>query len=216
MIVAVTMRVVSDPATGEARDAVSHDWIELLGGYGVRTLLVPNGLPDPVAYVRAYGARGLLLTGGNDCLAGPTPGSPPAPARDNTEHALLDDAIERNFPVFGVCRGLHVINLHFRGRLETDLSAHAGVTHEVELTGPMSRDGAANGRVVTNSYHRQGVLLDGLSGQLDAFAVATGGVVEGLRHRALPVTAVQWHPERPNPAIELDRSLLTEWLSSCA
>ncbi len=38
------------------------------------------------------------------------------------------------------------------------------------------------------------------------------GIVEGLYHPQLPVLAVQWHPERPNPATQFDVEILGRFL----
>lgn len=202
MKILVSMRTVENPTYHETRDAISRDWCRLFIDYGLLPILVPNGLDDPTGYFD-LGARGLLLTGGD----GMGPEGAPTP-RDVTERALLDAAIARTMPVFGVCRGMQVINRHFGGRNAAVLPGpHVG-THGVEVSG--------YGRRQINSFHDHGVLADGLAPGLSAFATADDGVIEAIRHRDLTVTAIQWHPERPNPAADLDRALLTEWLQQCA
>lgn len=221
MIIAVSMRETVAPEYPEKRDAISHDWVYLLDSLGVTPVLIPNVLADAAGYLRAIDASGVLLTGGEDL--GPLPGEvtdqPAGAERDQTEHAVLGYALEQCLPVFGVCRGLQLINVHFGGGLVRDLSAlgnHASAIHSVRLlTDPTGGFGEL-GRVDTNSYHGQGVVLGGLGRNLEAFALADNDVVEGLVHRRAPVTAVQWHPERPNSATVLDRSLLKDWLARCA
>ena len=50
---------------------------------------------------------------------------------------------------------------------------------------------------------------------LELPAASDDGCVEAVRHRAAPITAVQWHPERiADPTqTELDRQLMTESLN---
>ena len=225
MIIAVSMRVTESPDQTELRDAISHDWMRLLAGLNVTPVPVPNVLPDPPAYLRAIDARGLILTGGEDIgpMAGEA-GADQAPlTRDRTERDLLAAAINQRFPVFGVCRGMQLINVGFGGTLARDLqrevahsASHVATRHEVELREPRWLALAGGAALLTNSFHRQGVTLPRLAKSLRASAVAHGEIVEGLRHPELPVVGVQWHPERENPSAAFDRALILEWLAQCA
>lgn len=204
--VAVSMRTATDPQHGELRDAISKDWLDLLLRWGVAPLLIPNHLPDPTVLLEAAGVRHLLLTNGDSL------GEPDAPGvRDLTEARLLAHAIEHGMPVLGVCRGLQFINHHFGGELCRDIGRASGETHvavEHEVRTP------EGGRYRCNSFHDQGVMLDGLAGDLIASAWTTGGVVEALAHPELPVRAVQWHPERPGaPRAEVE-ALFKWWLNA--
>jgi len=47
--------------------------------------------------------------------------------RDQTEEILLKEALARGLPVFGVCRGLQVINRHYGGAVSAVLpEPHVG------------------------------------------------------------------------------------------
>jgi N5-(cytidine 5'-diphosphoramidyl)-L-glutamine hydrolase len=50
---------------------------------------------------------------------------------------------------------------------------------------------------------------------LQPFGRADNGVIEAVRHSTLPIVAIQWHPERSNPASSLDKQLLEEWKKQC-
>jgi putative glutamine amidotransferase len=220
MIVGVSMRVVGSTTYHEPRDAISHDWVAFLDAMSVTPVPVPNTLRSPSGFLQTIGARGLILTGGDDL--GPLPGEVDGDVspnhRDATERELLEHALGHGLPVFGVCRGLHVINAYYGGTLERDIgksSQHVNVTHPVEVVSAPSDQVQGSGQVVTNSYHSQGVMLGGLAPDLRAFALAQEDVVEGLCTQDGQVVAVQWHPERPNPASELDRALTLDWLSRC-
>src|SRR5260370_39232208 len=71
-------------------------------------------------------------------------------ARDDFEFRLLDEARAQRLPVFGVCRGLQMINVKFRGTLYQDLEEQKDLkhkqdekrtetTHWVTVTEPESR-----------------------------------------------------------------------------
>lgn len=163
------------------------------------------------------GLDGLLLSGGSDLNpayygAEPSPElGPTIPERDEFEVALLEGALERGLPVFGICRGLQVMNVVLGGTLHQDLPtevpdasiAHRQVTpkwqwsHEVEVDG---RSGIAGilerDDLRVNSYHHQAIkdLADGLV----VSARSTDGVVEAAEYRDLSerwLVGVQWHAE---------------------
>jgi gamma-glutamyl-gamma-aminobutyrate hydrolase PuuD len=215
--VAVSMRVVDAPGYAELRDALSHDWVRLLDRLGLVPLLVPNQLQDPKRFIEETGAELCLLTNGEDVA----PPGEPGP-RERTESALLDLAIERRMPVLGVCRGLQLVNVYFGGAVVTDLTqscSGAGdhvlpAGHDVELVDPALRELLGATTMVVNSYHRHGVTVGSLAPPLVAFALAAGGVVEGLYHPDHPLLAIQWHPERPDPSTERSERLLRGWIDS--
>ena len=160
---------------------------------------------------------GLLLCGGSD-LDPSYYGEEPlpeldvtVPERDAFEMALLEHALDRGIPVFGICRGLQVLNVALGGTLYQDLPSQIGGgsiahrqqmpkwqwTHEVEV------DESSNvARVMestelrVNSYHHQGIkdLADGLV----VAARASDGVVEAIEYSNLSehwLVGVQWHAE---------------------
>ncbi|MDL2273864.1 type 1 glutamine amidotransferase [Oscillospiraceae bacterium OttesenSCG-928-G22] len=159
---------------------------------------------------------GLLLAGGGDpapCLYGEEVLNDTVSVdevRDAREFALLAAFCNVKKPVFGICRGLQVINVHFGGTLHQDLPAegfrsHAETTHDLVPDGPGTIPGLA-GVLRVNSYHHQAVkqLGDGL---LSA-ARSDDGLVEAAIHESLPVFGVQWHPElaaggRPHPLSDM-------------
>jgi putative glutamine amidotransferase len=220
MRVALTMRVVETADYAEPRDAISHDWIDWLTARGHHPVPVPNRLPAPESVLDALGVEALVLTGGNDMVASPAGADSVSPDRTRTENALLNAAVARRMPVLGVCRGLHLINMHYGGRVEPEIGArsvgHVASTHPVRLNGAL---GGAIGATSlnTNSFHNQAVLDDGVGDGLRIFAMSEPDrVVEGLCHDSLPVFAVQWHPERPGPNREFDDAMIPRFLEQGA
>jgi putative glutamine amidotransferase len=119
-----------------------------------------------------------------------------------------------------VCRGMQLLNVHFGGRLVRNLdevcerrNSHVASNHEIEIVDAGWRKRLKTKAVRTNSFHRQGVTLSTLSSQLRPFAVDANGIVEGLYHPDLPITGIQWHPERSNSASEVDDIVLRSWLT---
>jgi len=155
---------------------------------------------------------GLVLTGGGDVdpsLYGETPSpetEPPDPERDAVETALIDEALGRDLPVLGICRGLQLLNVHLGGSLVQHLptaSRHVRRTSDRSLPAhrvaiePGSMLASIAGRETweVNSRHHQAVAR--LAGGCRVCASdPEDGTIEAIE---LPsrryVLAVQWHPE---------------------
>ena len=207
MRIAITQRVVTAGGHGERRDALSQDWARYLALAlpGVALLPVPNYPEGLDSFLGQHVIEGAVFSNGNDWGE--------APERDETERRLLVWCRTRRVPVLGVCRGLQALNLLLGGRIEPIVEArtgerHAAVDHEVSVSGDAFVGLAGAPRITVNSYHRQGVLGDGLAPDCAAFAASGAGLIEGFHHRAEPLLAVQWHPERNNPAAAFDAALL--------
>ena len=74
--------------------------------------------------------QGILLTGGHD-VDPRIYGEEPIPKcgaacveRDSMEKELLDQALEKDMPVLGICRGIQFLNAYLGGTLYQDLPTH--------------------------------------------------------------------------------------------
>ena len=222
--VGISLRVIESVTYPETRDAISHDWIRFLAGHGVVPVLIPNSLPNLRVFLEGLDVCGFLLTSGNNIGLLPDEEDldidDASVPRDETERALIAFAVEQHLSVLGVCRGMQLLNVHFGGRLVRNLdevserrNSHVASNHEIEIVDAEWRRRLRTKAVTTNSFHRQGVTLATLSSQLRPFAVGAKGVVEGLYHPDLPITGIQWHPERSGSASEVDDIVLRSWLT---
>ena len=180
---------------------------------------------------------GLVLHGGADVWPG-SYGETPLQERwsgdrnrDDYEIALVRAFANAGKPVFGICRGLQLINVAFGGTLYQDIPTQrpqdlvhrdAAVYdlhfHEVDVD-PGSRLGAVladqRSRKV-NSVHHQSV-----KDLADNFVVEArcpvDGMVEAIRHTGTAwVAAVQWHPEFHQPGLGTldDGPILQDFLNA--
>ena len=118
--------------------------------------------------------------------------------RDALEWKLMRAFIRAEKPIFGICRGLQVINVYFGGTLWQDLPSekgvnHMNVTHKIRHL-PGSPINFGQDVQTVNSTHHQAVKTLGF--QLVSDAENEEGFCEALHHPSLPIWAVQWHPER--------------------
>lgn len=197
------MRVEDAPAGGAGRDALGHDWADLLACALPDAAWLP--LPNVGARIGGVAAAlaldAVILTGGNDV------GS--CPRRDDSESELLQRCLTAAIPVLGVCRGLQMVQTFFGGTVgAADERHHAGRRHAIEVVDGRGRDLLGCARLVAPSYHRFGVAADALAPGLEAWALSADGLVEVLAHRTARIVAVQWHPERPLPDRDVALRLL--------
>lgn len=197
-LIAVTQRVVVDPATGERRDALDQRWPRLLLQCGLVPVIMPNCLQAARRLLAQLPLAGVLLTGGNDLAAY----GGDAPERDETEAFFLRDALESGRPLLGVCRGMQMIQ-HVLGVPLVQVEGHVAVRHRVR--------GVAADREVS-SFHRMGARTS--VADLEVQAVAADGVIEAVRHRHRRVVGVMWHPEREEPATTADLAQLRSFFVS--
>jgi putative glutamine amidotransferase len=180
---------------------------------------------------------GLVLHGGADVWPGSYGETPLQPRwsgdriRDEYEQALLQAFVNAGKPVFGVCRGLQLINAAFGGSLYQDIATQQPQAlrhrdaevydqnfHSLEIV-PETRlatllDGVDNRKV--NSIHHQGIKKLAPGFVVEA-RCPDDGMIEAIRHLGPPyVAAVQWHPEfhRPELGTMNDTPLLTDFLQA--
>ena len=148
----------------------------------------------------------LLLPGGGDLDPAlwnePDLGShTPDPVLDHAQLSLLDSFVIAGKPVFGICRGLQVINVYFGGTIiqhlptAPDHEYHgADQIHSVSNTPGSAMFRLYGSELIVNSAHHQGCGVIGAG--LWVSQTAPDGVIEALEHEKKPVLGVQWHPER--------------------
>lgn len=128
-------------------------------------------------------------------------------ALDERELQLFHAFFASNKPVFGICRGLQLINVALGGTLiqdipkeKAELSVHALVYQkETEFHPVQAKEGSLFHQLfgtdfTTNSYHHQAVKDCGVG--LIPTVTTKDGVIEAVEHESKPIFATQWHPER--------------------
>ena len=135
--------------------------------------------PEPIAKVAPH-----------MILISPGPGRP----ADFGVPELVREALRRGIPVFGVCLGLQGVVEAFGGELgvldypmhgKSSLVRHRGEGIFAGLP-PEFRVGR---------YHSLFAIPERLPNCLAVTATSDDGVIMGIRHRDLPMEAVQFHPE---------------------
>ena len=164
---------------------IKRNILRLFDDAGCRVTVVPA--QTPAEAVMEMSADGVFLSNG--------PGDPDAIAyAPDTVRTLA----EREVPIFGICLGHQLLALSFGASTAKMSYGHRGGNHPV-------RD-IESGRILITSQNH-GFAVQGTEESIPgapALQVThvnlNDGSVEGLKHRELPIFAVQYHPEAaPGP-----------------
>ncbi len=158
----------------------------------------------------------LLLTGGGDVhpkyygkpeLLGQT--EEVNELRDEFELSVIEQALETDLPILGICRGMQILNVALGGTLIVDLPSGGFEFHKVQdledhrhrvkkIPHSLLEAITGNQEQEVNSIHHQAV--DRLGRGLMASGFSPDGVVEAvewaMKDRMPFLLCVQWHPER--------------------
>jgi len=129
--------------------------------------------------------------------------------RDEFELALIEEAIKQKKPIFGVCRGMQLVNVFFGGTLYKDLSKRSPepvkhmqdpierwiATHDVYVDEKSRLFSIYGKQAKVNSFHFQSI--DKIGKGLKITAKSSDGVVESIEstNQLPPILCVQWHPD---------------------
>ncbi|MGH9109504.1 MAG: anthranilate synthase component II [Acidimicrobiales bacterium] len=162
-------------------DSFVYNLVQALGQLGADPTVVRNDAVD-VAGIRRASPDAVLLS--------PGPGRP--------EAAGVTPAVVRELagemPILGVCLGHQAVGQAFGGKVVQAPTLMHGKTSEVHHSGQGLFAGLPDPFVATR-YHSLVVTPASVPDELEVTARTADGVVMGLRHRALAVEGVQFHPE---------------------
>jgi anthranilate synthase len=192
-------RALEPAAQAEAAPAIQRS-----GKSHVKLLLVDNDdcfIHTLANYARQTGAEVVTYRAGfplqligeiapSLLLISPGPGRP----SDFGVPALVRHAARLGVPVFGVCLGLQGIVEAFGGELGVlDYPMH-GKPSMITHTNRGVFEGLPE-RFRVGRYHSLYAIREKLPPMLEITAESEDGVIMGVRHRELPIEAVQFHPE---------------------
>ncbi len=197
------------PTIGITRCSRVDDYVESVKRAGGEPVVL-EPTDDPQQSLDRIDA--LLLSGGLDVdpsLYGeaPHPTTEIDATRDRFEIPISREAVQRDMPVFAICRGVQVLNVAAGGSLVQDIptSVTTGLSHSIDVpknhiahavtVTPGTRLAAAlAASTPVNSRHHQAV--GRVAPSFVVSAVSEDGVVEAIERPASTFcVGVQWHPE---------------------
>ena len=178
---------------GQGPRVVAYDFgmkrniVRMLVAHGCQVVVVPP--TTTAAEVRGLDPKGLFISNG-----------PGDPAAITYARKHIRELAQSGIPTFGICLGHQLLGLAFGGRTTKLLYGHRGGNHPVKdlRTGEVLITSQNHGFAVEGE--KEGVNIPGAPDLQVTHRNLNDGSVEGLRHKQLPVFAVQYHPEAaPGP-----------------
>jgi anthranilate synthase/aminodeoxychorismate synthase-like glutamine amidotransferase len=160
-------------------DSFTYNLVQYLGTLGADPTVVRNDVLAPSA-AAGMGFERLVIS--------PGPGRP-ADAGFSIEYVRT---LGTEIPTLGVCLGHQAMAVAYGGSVGRAPEPRHGKTSEITHDGAGVFTGLSNPFIATR-YHSLATVE--LPDVLEAVAHSEDGVVQGLRHKELPVHGVQFHPE---------------------
>ena len=175
---------------------IKRNILRLFESHGCRVTVVPSTTTAESVLQRK--PDGVFLSNG-----------PGDPAAVTYAQRTIRTIAEAQVPMFGICLGHQLIGLSFGASTEKLPYGHRGGNHPVKelSTGRVVITSQNHGFAVTGSE----LEIPGAPDLEVTHVNLNDGTVEGLRHRSLPVFAVQYHPEAA-PGPHDARPLFSEFL----
>lgn len=205
---------------------IENDMATYLARKGILPVLIPN-VSDVLLEAIVSEMDGFVFQGGTD-LSPQSYGEEPIengrwigdPVRDAYELRLMDKAFKSEKPIFGICRGLQLMNVFFGGTLyqdtktqrpdsniHRDAEIYDHLHHEIILKNGSFLSEIYKGETLNqvNSIHHQSIKDLGKDLEIVASS-AIDNVAEAIEYKkatAGKIFAVQWHPEFSNTLKEV-------------
>ena len=183
-------------------DSFVYTIVGYLKTLGATVDVVRNDAIDP--------AQPQVLDGCDGVLISPGPG---APADSGASEDMIRRCASERKPMFGVCLGLQALAEVYGCTVDHAPTIMHGKTSLVEHIDDEIFAGVANPMTATR-YHSLAVEPDSVPDDLVVTAWTQGDhIIQGIKHRDLPMYAVQFHPE--SVMTQDGYRLLANWLAVC-
>lgn len=195
--------------------SVGGSYIQAVERAGGLPIIIPFSADSAVLAAQIARLDGLVMIGGEDfdpLLYGEEPVHGLGTVnnqRDAYDLALIREALKREIPLLGICRGLQGMNIIAGGTLHQDLPStypDSRILHRQKAertcgshTVILERDSRlypilGTDSLAVNSFHHQAIKK--LAPGYRAVAHSKDGIVEAIEKTGAPwVVGVQWHPE---------------------
>ncbi len=176
-------------------DFIDHYWINYFKLKKFSFFSVPNINNYKINFSKKK-IKLIILPGGNNVFSK----DKISKTRLKIEFNLIKYAIRNNIPILGICRGMQVINLFFKGR-QNKVNGHMRTKHKIFFKKKIFNKKT----LIVNSYHNFGISSKKISKKLQIIAVDKDDNVEILKHKKNNIYGFMWHPERNKTYKELNK-----------
>ena len=188
---------------------LNRTYYSLLKGGPFEMVVITPSSKEHYAWLASH-LDGLLLTGGLDLDShyyhqeNHPQNKLEDPIIDQMDFDLIDAFLEAKKPIFGICRGIQILNVYYQGTLIQDIPTCLKTTinhSQKEMSGTRHQIQVQANTFFANYFENQAVnsfhhCIDKLGQNLIINAISEDGIIEGIENQ--DIIAVQWHPERMN------------------
>jgi para-aminobenzoate synthetase component II len=181
-------------------DSFVYNLVQYLGQLGAEVVVRRNDAVAP-SELESLGVDGVLIS--------PGPGTP---QDAGASMAFVEACADTAVPLLGVCLGHQAIGAVFGAAVVRAPELLHGKTSTVLHDGSGVLAGLPSPFTATR-YHSLAVTEPELPDEIAVTGRTESGIVMSLRHRALPIEGVQFHPE--SVLTQGGHRMLANWLRVC-
>ena len=173
----ITQRQTVNQYGGQC-DQLEKEYITFFENLGLQLIPVSNFQTPSLDNVNI-----IIFTGGGNI-------NQEQPERDKLEKFLFENAVNKNIPIIGICRGMQYINILMGGNLSKNAKLEEQrpnrIDHDIKFK---------NKIIKVNNYHNDVIFVSDLADELNILAKdEENNSVEAFYTKG--ILGVQWHPER--------------------
>lgn len=159
---------------------LDSNWLKLMHAFNLIPIIIPNNLKLCKHIMESNQFSGAILTGGNDIGD--------FPERDEVEMHILNDCIDKNIPLLGVCRGMQIIQKLYGSDL-VEVKGHVNKAAKV-----LFNDHIYN----VNSFHNYGSYNQENKKLITIATDVKDNLIKAIKVDDRNIFGIMWHPERKN------------------
>ena len=185
--VGVTQRLVYDKKTKSFKDALDKDLVNFLNKIGYIAIPIPNiklsnrSISKILNFFKnKIKIKGFIFSGGEDLNKNKE--------RYKIEKFIYNFCYKEKIPLIGICRGLQMI-AHLNNTKLSKVKNHIAKRHTI-----FYKNLNKNTQREVNSFHN--FKINFCPKDFKITYSSNDDVIEGIKHKSLPISAVMWHPER--------------------
>ena len=200
--IGITQRVDFIESYSETRDCLDQRWNLFMQEMGFLLIPLNNvNIYNTSVLIEKLSIEAIILSGGNSIYKIDPHEANASEKRDKFEESIFVESQKKNIKIFGICRGMQMINLLMGGNV-SKVKNHVCVKHKIKS---IHKEYSFSSKV--NSFHNWGIKKTDLSKQLIPIAMDENENVEAFTNKENNIFGVMWHPEREFPFNENDIKL---------
>ena len=179
-------------------DILDHNWIKYFEKKKIDIIKFPNSykLCNSIIKTKNLKLDLIILPGGSDIN-----NKLPNRLRVKSEIFLLKYAIKKKIPVIGICHGMQLINIFFKGKL-SKVNNSMRVNKKIYL----KKNLIFKEKIINvKCFYNFGIKEKFLGKELLNLGIDSSNNIEMFKHKKLNIWGFMFHPEREKNFIKLNK-----------